>query len=137
MPFGVGMVVSLGVFLGLRRRLPEPLGTHFGAGTGTNECTSQGGFVVLCVLVFAAGALGFAGLSGLDGGRARWLLIVGYGTAGTVGSATLSTLLVNAVWGTGAGAHLPLWHLALDCAVGAALAILGGRLLRRLTPLPA
>ncbi|MGW1893224.1 DUF1648 domain-containing protein [Streptomyces sp. NPDC002004] len=129
LPFLVALVCDLALFVHLRGRLPDPLATHFTGSAGIADgYAGRGSFPWVCsasLLGLSAlfGAIGAIGVSRRPG---PWPLVLGYATAGLLGSVFASVLVVNSDVSQGTDARLPMWHVgaALGVAAVAAVAVL-------------
>ncbi|MER5947230.1 hypothetical protein ABT127_14285 [Streptomyces sp. NPDC001904] len=131
LPFAAAALVASAVRTALRDRLPDPMATHF-PGSGPPDGFSSGsGFLVVGLLMLVGTGALFGVVAGRQRvGAARWTVVLGWGTAGLLGSVAVSVLRVNAAVGDAHDARMPWWHLAVAGAV-AAVAGAGGWLLTR------
>ncbi|MGW6058960.1 DUF1648 domain-containing protein [Streptomyces sp. NPDC055189] len=140
LPFVLGLVADLAVYVTVRDQLPERLARHFGADGEADGYVGHGGFLAMLVGMFVVlGAVGvFLALRsdfatyrrGLGG-----LLAVVYASSAFLAWLLGASLVANRGTADGAAAVFPLWHLAVAVAV-AALAAGAGAGLARLVPLP-
>ncbi|MEK8173174.1 hypothetical protein NKH77_42085 [Streptomyces sp. M19] len=71
------------------------MATHFQGGGSADGFTGQGTYAWICVVSLLVPALLFGGLHAYQGRQARWAVVVGYATAGLLGSLMTSAVLVN------------------------------------------
>ncbi|MEU6847292.1 DUF1648 domain-containing protein [Streptomyces sp. NPDC046716] len=124
LPFAVAALVATGVHIALRDRLPDPMATHFPGSGSPDGFSSAKGFLVTGLLMLVGTGVLFALAAGRQRiGAARWTVVLGWGTAGLLGSVSVSVLRVNAAVGDAHDARMPWWHLAV---AGAVAVVAGG-----------
>ncbi|WP_051865859.1 DUF1648 domain-containing protein [Streptomyces griseus] len=121
-PFGIAVVVYVGVFLASYDRLPGRMATHFSEEGGADGFTGRtaalwvgSGLLVGLGLLFSVLAMVTKESSG-----SRLTTAVGVGTAVTLGCPLVLTVLVNRDVQDPAEAQLPVWHVAVLLLAGVA-----------------
>ncbi|MEU8706661.1 DUF1648 domain-containing protein [Streptomyces sp. NPDC048565] len=130
-PFGVATAAYAGVFLANNDRLPDRIATHFSTGGGADDYMSRTTALWFgCALLVGLGLL-FAVLPLVSRGSGGSKLnsAVGAGTAVTVGYPLILTVLINRDVQDPSEVHMPVWHIAVMLAAGAATGALAWRLM--------
>ncbi|WP_353944426.1 DUF1648 domain-containing protein [Streptomyces sp. HUAS MG91] len=131
LPFAVAALVTTAVHTALRDRLPDPMATHFPGSGPPDGFSSPRSFLVVGLLVLiGTGVLFVVAAVWQRLGGARSTVVLGWGTAGLLGSVSVSVLRVNAAVGDARDVRMPWWHLAVAAAVAVVVGGVGWLLTR-------
>lgn len=138
LPFALGLVADLAVYVTVRDQLPDRLARHFGADGEADGYVGHAGFLAMLVGMFVVlGAVGvFVALRSDFAtwrGGLRGLLAGAYATAAFLAWPLGASLVANRGTADGAAAVFPLWQLAAAAGI-AAFAAGAGALLAGFVP---
>ncbi|MFD8570770.1 DUF1648 domain-containing protein [Streptomyces sp. NPDC059639] len=120
LPFAAAALVATVVHTSLRDRLPDPMATHFPGSGPPDGFSSAKSFLVVGLLMLIGTGMLFAVVAARQRvGAARWTVVLGWATAGLLGSVSVSVLRVNAVVGDAHDARMSWWHLVVAFGIGA------------------
>jgi len=130
-PFTAGALATLGAFLLFRDSFPEKVATHFTLDGTADDYRSPAAAFGLYMLVFALEAFGAvaAGFSARSITANRSLRVFSYGLAAATAYLFIAIMWTNS--SEGHTPHLPLHHLPVAVALGAAAGAVAWLIARR------
>ncbi|MGW5864266.1 DUF1648 domain-containing protein [Streptomyces sp. NPDC055239] len=140
LPFVLGLIADLAVYVTVRDQLPDRLARHFGGDGEADGYVGHGGFLATLVVMFVGlGAVSVSVALRSDFATyrrgLRGMLAGVYATSAFLAWPMGASLVVNRGTADGESAVFPMWHLAVAAGI-AVLAAGVGAALSRCVPLP-
>ncbi|MEV0259936.1 DUF1648 domain-containing protein [Streptomyces sp. NPDC050617] len=128
LPFLVGALVVVALYIPLRPRLPDPMATHFGSGGRPDGFTSLGAFLWVPLIMQPVLGAVFASFHLLSSApvRARSaFMAIGYSVAALVGYLFAALIYAGVDVPDAADVRFPAWQVAVALGVAAVAAAIG------------